>query len=34
MPAIMPGKDIGLAFDMHGCPNRRAGLVALYEADE
>jgi len=22
MPAIMPDDDIGLAFDMHGCPNR------------
>jgi hypothetical protein len=22
MPAIMPDSDIGLAFDMHGCPNR------------
>jgi len=22
MPAIMPDEDIGLAFDMHGCPNR------------
>jgi hypothetical protein len=22
MSAIMPDDDIGLAFDMHGCPNR------------
>ena len=22
MPALMPDEDIGLAFDMHGCPNR------------
>ncbi len=22
MPAIIPDEDIGLAFDMHGCPNR------------
>jgi hypothetical protein len=22
MPAIMPNEDIGVAFDMHGCPNR------------
>jgi hypothetical protein len=22
MPAIVPDEDIGLAFDMHGCPNR------------
>jgi len=22
MPAITPDEDIGLAFDMHGCPNR------------
>jgi hypothetical protein len=22
MPAITPDEDIGIAFDMHGCPNR------------
>jgi hypothetical protein len=22
MPALIPGEEIGLAFDMHGCPNR------------